>query len=310
MIDISVIVPIYNEEGNLLPLYERLKKVISDITPSHEFIFVNDGSSDRSMEIIKSLAEADAKVRYINLSRNFGHQNAVSAGIDYTKGEAVVIIDGDLQDPPELIAPMYEKLQRGYEVVYAKRKSREGESFMKKFTAKIFYRLLARMTSFSIPVDTGDFRIIHRKVAEALRRMPETNKFLRGQIAWIGYKQTFIEYERAKRHAGKTGYTYKKMISFALNGITGFSNVPIKFVTLTGFFVSGVAFFMILYSFYVRYYDPINYERGWASLMTGIMFLGGVQLISIGILGEYISRINNDVRKRPLYFIQEHNLED
>lgn len=308
MIDISIVVPIYNEALNINLLYERLTKVLLNMGVSYELIFVNDGSKDNSIDLLKALASQHQEVKYIDLSRNFGHQIAVSAGLDKTIGKRVVIIDADLQDPPELIADLYTKMNEGYEVVYAKRKRRKGESFLKLLTAKLFYRILSNITSIHIPVDTGDFRLMDSKVVEALRQMPESHKFLRGQISWVGYRQTFIEYERDERHAGKTGYTYRKMFRFALDGITAFSNFPIKLVTVMGFLVSTIAFLMIIYTFYVKYFTNQDVERGWASLMVGILFLGGVQLISIGILGEYISRINTDVRKRPLYFIKESNI--
>ncbi len=308
MIDISVVIPVYNEALNINLLYERLTKVLKSIGGSYELIFVNDGSRDNSIDLLKVLASQHQEVKYIDLSRNFGHQIAVSAGLDKTQGKRVVIIDADLQDPPELIADLCAKMNEGYEVVYAKRKRRKGESFLKLLTAKLFYRILSNITSIHIPVDTGDFRVVDRKVVEALRQMPESHKFLRGQISWVGYRQTFVEYEREERHAGKTGYTYRKMFRFALDGVTAFSNFPIKLVTVMGFLVSTIAFLMIIYTFYVKYFTNQEVERGWASLMVGILFLGGVQLISIGILGEYISRINTDVRKRPLYFIKESNI--
>ncbi|SFF55276.1 glycosyltransferase family 2 protein [Thermoflexibacter ruber] len=308
MIDISIVIPIYNEALNINLLYERLTKVLLSMGVSYELIFVNDGSKDNSISLLKFLAAKHQEVKYIDLSRNFGHQIAVSAGLDKTTGKRVVIIDADLQDPPELIADLYAKMNEGYEVVYAKRKRRKGESFLKLLTAKLFYRILSNITSIHIPVDTGDFRLMDSKVVEALRQMPERHKFLRGQISWVGYRQTFIAYERDERHAGKTGYTYRKMFRFALDGITAFSNFPIKLVTVMGFLVSIVAFLMIIYTFYVKYFTNQDVERGWASLMVAILFLGGVQLISIGILGEYISRINTDVRKRPLYFIKESNI--
>lgn len=306
---LSVIIPVYNESLNVQPLYKRLSAVVRQLGLTHEFIFVNDGSRDNTLDLVRELAAAHPEVKYIDLSRNFGHQIAVSAGLDAARGEAVVIIDADLQDPPELIVPMYAKMQEGYEVVYAKRRRRKGESFMKLLTARVFYRVLAAITTISIPVDTGDFRIIDKKVVEALRRMPETNKFLRGQISWIGYRQTYVEYDRDERHAGKTGYTYRKMLRFALDGITAFSNFPIKVVTVMGFFVSFVAFLFVCISFYIRYFTNLPVERGWTSIIVAVLFLGGVQLISIGILGEYISRINTDVKRRPLYFIKESNID-
>jgi dolichol-phosphate mannosyltransferase len=268
---------------------------------------VNDGSKDNSISLIRKLVDNDPTVRYIDLSRNFGHQIAVSAGLDLARGKAVVIIDADLQDPPELITPLYQKLKEGYEVVYAKRRLREGESVAKKFTAKLFYRILARITSVEIPVDTGDFRIISRKVVEALRQMPEQNKFLRGQISWIGYRQTFVEYDRSERAGGETGYTYRKMIRLALDGITAFSDAPLKAATFMGFSVSMIAFLVMLYTLYSRFIIH-DYQPGWPSLMISILFLGGVQLVAVGIIGEYISRLSANVRRRPLYLIADTNL--
>lgn len=305
--DLSVIIPIYNEESNINALHQRLRSVLDPMGCSYEFVFTNDGSRDQSLALIQALAQQDQRVRYIDFSRNFGHQIAVSAGLDLCAGEAVVIIDADLQDPPELIPQLYEKLRQGYEVVYARRRSRQGESAAKKFTAKLFYRMLASMTSVSIPVDTGDFRIISRKVVEALKMMPEQNKFIRGQISWIGYRQTFVEYDRAERAGGATGYTYSKMIRLALDGITGFSDVPLKVATISGFIVSGIAFLVMLYTLYARFVVH-TYEPGWASLMISILFLGGVQLIAVGIIGEYIARLSTNVRRRPLYIISDTNI--
>jgi polyisoprenyl-phosphate glycosyltransferase len=308
--DISVIVPVYNEALNLPLLHARLTKVMTGLGVSYDLIFINDGSRDNSIQLVKELAAADPLVKYIDLSRNFGHQVAVSAGIDRAQGRAVVIIDADLQDPPELIGTMYAKMKdEGYEVVYAKRKKRKGEGVLKLLTARLFYRVLDAITAIDIPVDTGDFRIMDYRVVQALRQMPENNKFLRGQISWIGYRQTYVEYERNERHAGKTGYTYAKMLRFALNGITAFSDFPIKIVTFLGFTVSSFTFLMVVWSFYVRYFTDIPLEKGWTSIMVAILFLGGVQLIGLGILGEYVSRINTDVRQRPLYFVRDTNLD-
>lgn len=269
---------------------------------------MNDGSRDDSLPQLLLLAELDAThVRYLSFSRNFGHQVAVTAGLDRAEGAAVVIIDADLQDPPELIPALYDKLHEGYEVVYARRRSRQGESPAKKLTAKVFYRILRALTHVEIPVDTGDFRIISRKVVLALRQMPEQNKFLRGQISWIGYRQTFLEYDRAVRAGGVTGYTYGKMLRFALDGITAFSDVPLKVATVGGFLVSGVAFLVVLYTLYSRFITH-DYQPGWASLMVSILFLGGVQLVAIGIIGEYLARLGANVRQRPLYIVSESNL--
>jgi dolichol-phosphate mannosyltransferase len=302
---ISVIIPCYNEEKNIALLHQRTSNVMRGMSVNYELIFVNDGSADTTAQLLRALALEDENVVFIDLSRNFGHQIAVSAGIEHAKGDAVVIIDADLQDPPELIAEMYQKLLSGFQVVYAKRIKRKGETFLKKLTAKVFYRLMKSITNFPIPVDTGDFRIMDRKVVDALKSMPESSKYLRGQIAWIGFEQTFVEYEREERHAGKTGYSYKKMIKFALDGITGFSNLPIKLASFLGFMVSGIAFLLILYALYSKYFIHAGYMPGWASLMIVTLFIGGIQLICVGILGEYISRINTDVKRRPLYFVKE-----
>jgi len=306
-VDLSVIIPIYNEEANIAALYDRLRGVLDPMGLGYEFVFINDGSRDQSLALIHTLASRDPRVRYIDFSRNFGHQIAVTAGLDLAAGEAVVIIDADLQDPPELIPQLYQKLREGFEVVYAKRRSRQGESAAKKLTAKLFYRLLAGITSISIPVDTGDFRIISRKVVDALKQMPEQNKFIRGQISWIGYRQTYLEYDRAERAGGETGYTYRKMIRLALDGITGFSDAPLKAATVSGFLVSGIAFLVMLYTLYARF-ETRDYEPGWASLMISILFLGGVQLIAVGIIGEYVARMSTNVRQRPLYIISDTNI--
>jgi len=306
-VELSIIIPIYNEEANIRPLYDRLSRVAKEITGSYEFVFVNDGSRDLSMQMIRALSEKDSAVRFINFSRNFGHQIAVTAGLDACKGQQVVIIDADLQDPPELIREMREKMKEGFEVVYARRRKRVGESFMKRYTAKVFYRILAKLTSVEIPLDTGDFRIMDRRIVDVLKKMPEQEKFLRGQISWAGFRQTYIEYDRDHRNAGETGYTYRKMIRFALDGITGFSNIPLKFATLTGFFVSGITFLISLYALYSRFVAK-DYVPGWTSLILAVLFIGGVQLISIGIIGEYVSRLSANVRNRPLYVISESNI--
>jgi dolichol-phosphate mannosyltransferase len=305
--DISVIIPVYNEEDNVDALYARMTQVLSAITNDYELLFVNDGSRDKTLLKVMTLAERDPKVRYIDFSRNFGHQVAVSAGLDHAFGDAVVIIDADLQDPPELIADMYKLLQSGYEVVYAKRKKRKGESWFKLFTAKLFYRILNRWATIDIPLDTGDFRIMSQSIVRVLRQMPEKHKFLRGQISWIGFRQTFVEYERDARFAGETKYPFRKMLRFAIDGITGFSTVPLKLVSLLGFLSSGLAFLLILWVIFVRVFGrsfDITVQLGWSSTMITVLFLGGIQLIGIGILGEYIARINDNIKDRPLYIIR------
>jgi len=304
---LSIVIPIFNEEENIDSLINRLRTVVAQMQISCEYIFVNDGSKDDSFQLIKNLALADPAIKYIDFSRNFGHQIAVSAGLDLAAGDRVAIIDADLQDPPELIIEMFAKMDEGYEVVYAKRNNRNGESWLKKFTAKVFYRILKSITSVKIPVDTGDFRIIDRKVVNVLNQMPEHNKFLRGQISWIGFKQTYVEYDRKVRQAGSTGYTYKKMIRLALDGITSFSNFPLKVASICGFVVSGIAFIVMIYALYSRYISK-DYVEGWTSTIISVLFLGGIQLISIGIIGEYISRLSENSRNRPLYIINETNI--
>ena len=303
-----MIIPSYNEERNVGIMHERLTKTLSEITDSYEMIFVNDCSKDQTLLRIKELAERDSHVKYLSFSRNFGHQIAVSAGLDFCTGEAVVIIDGDLQDPPELITQMYERYKEGYKVVYAKRKTREGETWFKKATAKIFYRLLASMTSIDIPVDVGDFRLIDRVIVEHLRNMPEKSKYIRGQIAWIGYKQTFVEYHRDARLYGTTNYPLKKMLRFALDGITAFSDKPLKIASGLGIFSAIVSLLALVYAL-VSHFCFHATITGWTSLILSVLFIGGVQLITIGIIGEYIARINNDVRNRPLYILDEKNID-
>lgn len=306
-IDLSVIIPIYNEQENIPELHKRLTEVVKQITPNYELIFINDGSRDGSLIKLIELSKIDSNVYYINFSRNFGHQIAVSAGLDNCSGKAVVIIDADLQDPPEVILDLYKKYKEGYEVVYATRLKRKGESWFKLLTAKIFYRVLVKITHIKIPVDTGDFRLIDRKIVDYLKLMPEQNKFLRGQIAWLGFNQTSVEYERQERKYGVTGYPFSKMLRFALDGITSFSDKPLNLVMQAGIFVSGIAFLVILYTLY-GYFSDQKTVPGWASTMVSILFLGGIQLISIGIIGLYISRINKNIISRPLYLIQDTNL--
>jgi len=308
-IDISVIIPIFNEEKIIPELYRRLKGSVSEISKNYEFIFLNDGSKDSSLFELIKLSKLDPNVYFINFSRNFGHQIAVSAGLDYCKGKAVVIIDGDLQDPPEIIKELYKKYKEGYEVVYAKRMKRKGETFFKILTAKLFYRLLKMITTTNIPLDTGDYRLIDKKVVEYLRLMPEQNKFIRGQIAWLGFKQTSVLYNRDSRKTGKSGYSVSKMYRFAMDGITGFSDLPLVLVSRLGFIISFISFVIILYAIYSHYL--LNKTiTGWTSLIISSMFIGGIQLLSIGIIGEYISRINRNTLKRPLYIIESTNLKN
>ena len=307
--EISAIIPSYNEQDNVGLMYERMTKTLSKISPDYEIIYINDCSKDQTLLRIKELAAKDTHVKYLSFSRNFGHQIAVSAGLDYCSGKAVVIIDGDLQDPPELIEQMYEKYMEGYKVVYARRTSREGETWFKKATAKIFYRLLASMTSIDIPVDVGDFRLIDQVIVKHLRNMPEKSKYIRGQISWIGYKQTFVNYHRDARIYGKTNYPLRKMLRFALDGITAFSDKPLKIASGLGIVAAIVSLLALVYAL-VAHFCFNSTITGWTSLILSVLFIGGVQLITIGIIGEYIARINNDVRNRPLYILEENNMEE
>ena len=307
--EISAIIPSYNEQDNVGLMYERMTKTLSKISPDYEIIYINDCSKDQTLLRIKELAAKDTHVKYLSFSRNFGHQIAVSAGLDYCSGKAVVIIDGDLQDPPELIEQMYEKYKEGYKVVYARRTSREGETWFKKATAKIFYRLVASMTSIDIPVDVGDFRLIDQVIVKHLRNMPEKSKYIRGQISWIGYKQTFVNYHRDARIYGKTNYPLRKMLRFALDGITAFSDKPLKIASGLGIVAAIVSLLALVYAL-VAHFCFNSTITGWTSLILSVLFIGGVQLITIGIIGEYIARINNDVRNRPLYILEENNMEE
>jgi dolichol-phosphate mannosyltransferase len=306
-IDLSVIIPIYNEEMNLVPMNNRIIAALLPLQLHYEIIYVNDGSKDNSLPIIMGLSEENASVKYIDFSRNFGHQIAISAGLEHAVGERIVIMDGDGQDPPELIPALLTKSKEGFEVVYAKRKKRKGESFLKKLTAKLFYRFLANITQIEIPLDTGDFRLIHRKVQKVLLNMPEQHKYLRGQIAWIGFNSTFVEYDREERMGGNTKFTYGKMMRFATDGISGFSNWPLKVATMLGFAVSGIAFMLIIYSLYQKFFGFT--EVGWTSLHISVLFLGGVQLLGIGILGEYLGRVSENVKNRPTYIVKNSNIE-
>ena len=305
---ITVVLPVYNEEQGLADFSSQLLRQLSALG-EHEILFVNDGSTDHSLGVIKSLCREHPSCHFIDLSRNFGHQIAISAGIDHARGDWVVLMDSDGQDPPEEIAKLYSKAKEGFDVVYAKRTSRGKEGPLKRWTANLFYRLLDRITSISIPMDVGDFRIMNKKVVKALRKMPEKQRYLRGQIAWLGFKQGYIEYNRKSRDVGETKYTYRKMIRLALDGITSFSNWPLRLATITGFVCAFIGLLLIIYTLYSRFVLN-DYEPGWASLMITFVFIGGIQLIGIGVIGEYIGRINENVKNRPLYLVDETDLED
>ncbi len=300
----SIVLPVYNEEGNLEELYYRITKVMKKIDKPYEIIFVNDGSTDSSLEKMTSLHNQDKRVKILNLSRNFGHQIAITAGMDYAKGEVIIIMDADLQDPPEVIPRLLQEWEKGFDVVYAKRKGREGESFFKKFTAWLYYRLFRILANLDIPVDTGDFRLLSRRVVEVLKQIREHHRFLRGLVTWIGFKQCGVEFVREKRFSGKTKYSFWKMMKFALDGILSFSFFPLRLLTYLGFLT---AFFSLLYAGYVIFLKIFTQATvpGWASLMVAILFLGSLQLIGLGIIGEYLGRIGDEVKKRPLYIVKE-----
>ncbi|MDO4536501.1 MAG: glycosyltransferase family 2 protein [Clostridium perfringens] len=300
---LSVIVPMYYEEEVAYEFYNRLKSVVEKINFNYEIIFVNDGSKDNTLMILKSIANEDLNVRVIDFSRNFGHQVAVTAGILNCKGDLAVIIDADLQDPPELIVDMIEEWKKGFNVVYAKRKTRKGESKFKLVTAKYFYKILSNLADIEIPRDTGDFRLIDKKVIESFKKMPEKNRFIRGMISWVGFKQTFVEYNRDERFAGETKYPLKKMIKFATDGIISFSSKPLKVMSSLGILTLVVSFVILVYSIVSKLYG--NTSSGWTSIMCVLVFFSGVQLVSLGIIGEYIARIYDESKNRPLYLINE-----
>ncbi|MCB9044655.1 MAG: glycosyltransferase family 2 protein [Chitinophagales bacterium] len=307
-IELSIVVPIYNEEQVIDELVKRLTNTARHITPDYEIILVNDSSRDNSLLKIKEHAQADPRVQYVSFSRNFGHQIAILAGMDHSTGDAIVTIDADLQDPPELIEDMYREYQKGFKVIYAKRSKRKGESLFKRATAKWFYRLMASLVSFDIPLDVGDYRMISRDVLVYLQRMKEYDKYIRGQIAWLGFKSSFVTFERDERKYGTTNYPFKKMLRLAFNGITAFSDAPLKLATKLGFVVCAISFLMILYGLYGYFFDA-HTVPGWASTIITITFLGGVQLLSLGVIGEYISRIMNNVRDRPLYVVNQTSVD-
>ncbi len=300
----SIIAPIYNETDNIAELYRRVKEVMDSSKESWEFILVDDGSTDGSTDKIRELAQDDKTVRPVIFARNFGHQIAITAGWDYARGDAIIIIDADLQDPPEVILELAKKWKEGYEVVYAVRGEREGESWFKKFTAAMFYRVIYSITDVKIPVDTGDFRLMDRKVVDVLKQMKERHRFPRGMSAWVGFKQVGVKYKRAARVAGVTKYPFRKMLKLALNAITGFSYFPLQVATYFGFFSAGVSILAIPVVVYMRIMGSGAFF-GQATTLIAVLFLGGVQLISLGILGEYIGRLYDEAKGRPLYIVRE-----
>lgn len=309
---LSIVAPCMNEEDVLEEFYLRVLAVVKDARISeYEIILIDDGSRDRTWDIIKLINRKNSRVKGIQLSRNFGHQSALSAGLDEARGEHIFIIDSDLQDPPELLIPMLRKLHEGFDVVYGQRRERSGETKFKLLTAAIFYRVLSKLADIEIPKDTGDFRLINRKVLEAFRKLPETQRFTRGLIAWLGFRQTALLYDRKPRFAGVTKYPLGKMINFSLDALTSFSLKPLRLIVLLGVITSFLSVFAFLYSLYGWLYSQT--VPGWASLMTVICTLSCVQLICLGVVGEYVGRIFAEAKKRPLYLIQEkadeHNCE-
>jgi polyisoprenyl-phosphate glycosyltransferase len=305
---LSIVVPLYNEADNVGELLRRIRVVVDGLTvppAAWELIAVDDGSSDATLAILLEGAARDPHLRVLSLSRNFGHQIAATAGLDAARGDAVVLMDGDLQDPPELIEPFLSKFREGYDVVYATRRRRAGESRFKVLTASIFYRTIRRLTNVSIPVDTGDFRLMSRRVVTALRSSRERHRFIRGLVSWVGYKQTGIEYDRAERFSGSSKYPLSKMLKFAIDGITAFSEIPLRLATWFGFVVSAIAFLVGLFEIGLHIFTGYNLP-GYTSTIFAILFLGGVQLITIGILGEYVGRVYDEIKGRPLYLVAEN----
>lgn len=300
----SIIAPIFNEIDSLSELYRRVKEVMDANGEPWEFILVDDGSTDGSTDKIRDLAQQDKTIRPVIFARNFGHQVAITAGWDYARGDAVIIIDADLQDPPEVILELANKWKEGYEVVYAVRGEREGESWFKKFTAAAFYRLIYSITDVKIPVDTGDFRLMDRKVVDVLKQMKERHRFPRGMSAWVGFKQVGVTYRRAARLAGVTKYPFRKMLKLAVNAITGFSYFPLQVATFFGFFSAGVSILAIPVVAALRLAGSHFFE-GQTTTLISVLFLGGVQLISLGILGEYVGRLYDEAKGRPLYIVRE-----
>ena len=303
---LSIVIPCFNEEEVIGETIDRLLYFCNKIENINiELIFVDDGSKDNTLVLLKKISETDNRVKIISLARNFGHQVAVTAGIDSTNGDAVVLIDADLQDPPEVIGDMIHKWREGYDVVYGTRTDRAGESAFKRATAKSFYRLLNKLSDVPIPLDTGDFRLMSRKVVDVLKNMPEKDRFIRGMVGWVGFKQTGVLYKREKRFAGESKYPFRKMLRFAIDGILSFSSKPLKISVWIGLLCAFLALTGIISVIYLRVFTN-TWVEGWTALMIAILFMGGIQLVSIGILGEYIGRIYNESKRRPLYTVEKY----
>jgi len=300
----SVVAPVYNEIGCVKEFYQKASSAMKTLHESWELVLVDDGSTDGSTDAIRKIAKKDAHVRPVIFARNFGHQIAVTAGLDYARGDAVIIIDADLQDPPTVMLDLIKKWKEGFEVVYAVRRKREGESWFKLFTASLFYRLIYRITDVKIPLDTGDFRLIDRKVVNVMGQMRERHRFLRGMAAWVGYRQVGVEYDRKERFAGKTKYPFGQMLKLALNAITSFSYFPLQLATYIGFISAGISILAIPVVVALRLSNQVAL-LGQATTLIAVLFLGGVQLITLGILGEYVGRIYDESKGRPLYIVSE-----
>jgi polyisoprenyl-phosphate glycosyltransferase len=301
----SIVTSIFNESNSLTELYRRVSQTMDSTGEEWELILVDDGSVDGSVDLILDLARQDPRVRPVIFARNFGHQIGITAGLDYSRGEAIIIMDSDLQDPPEVILDLIAKWREGFEIVYAVRSEREGEGWFKLFTASLFYRLIARITDVDIPLDAGDFRLMDRKVVSVLNKMRERHRFLRGMSAWVGFRQTGVPYRRAARYAGETKYPFRKMLRLAITAITGFSYFPLQLATYIGFFSAGLSIFSIPLVIALRLLGSQQPLLGQATTLIAVLFLGGVQLISLGILGEYIGRIYDEAKGRPLYIVRE-----
>ena len=302
---LSVVVPVYNEQEVIAETAKRLRGVLDGMSVDYDIVFVNDGSRDGTLSVLRPLCEADARLKLVNFSRNFGHQIAITAGMDMTRGDAVVVIDADLQDPPEVIPGMFERWKQGYEVVYGKRLSREGETFFKKFTAKVFYRFMARMTEVDMPVDTGDFRLLDRKVVDALRRTPERNRYVRGIVSWLGFKQCAYEYERHERFAGQTKYPLKKMLKLACDGLVSFSVKPLRWIMGSGVVLSVLSVLYLVYILIASLCGVAMLSAGLYAMLGLIVLLLGVVMVFLGVLGEYIGRIYDESKARPLYLVSD-----
>jgi len=302
---ISVIVPCYNEEQVIVETHRQLVTTLAALDDlDFEIVYVDDGSSDKTVDLLRTIQSADKRTRVVRLARNFGHQLAVSAGLEHSAGDAVVIIDADLQDPPEVIPEMVERWRDGYHVVYGMRTDRPGETAFKLWTAKLFYRFINRLSKVQIPLDVGDFRLLDRRVVDVLLSMPERDRFLRGMVSWIGFRQVAVMYRRAERRAGESKYPLFKMLQFAADGVLSFSLTPLRLALWVGFLSIGMAFAGILYALIIRLYTN-DWVRGWTSIFTAVLFIGGAQLVTLGIIGEYIGRIYAEVKRRPLYVVEE-----